>query len=94
MKILDAAAAALLITLAPALAHADDAKAKCTSEPKTSWMSEKDIMAKAEAAGFLEARRVKVAGTCYEVYAKTKAGKKAEVFMNPVTGDVVKTEID
>jgi hypothetical protein len=34
-------------------------------------------------------RRVKTGGTCYEVYAVDKTGKKVELFVNPATGALV-----
>ena len=35
-----------------------------------------------------------VSGTCYEIYAITKDGKRAEVYFNPVTGAVVQNNVD
>lgn len=65
----------------------------CTTEPKAKWMSEtamKDIIA---TLGYKEIRTFKTSGNCYEIYGKTKDGKKAEVYFNPVNGDVVQSEI-
>ena len=36
----------------------------------------------------------KQSGSCYEIYAYTKSGKRAEVYFNPVTGAVVQSKID
>ena len=35
-----------------------------------------------------------VSGSCYEIYALNKAGRKAEVYFNPVTGAVVQNNED
>ncbi|WEZ84335.1 PepSY domain-containing protein [Rhizobium sp. 32-5/1] len=82
-----------LLAFSPA-AFADDDNASCTTEPQAQWMSTDAISAKAVAAGYKDIRQVKTEGTCYEVYAMTTTGERAEVVMNPVNGDVVKAEID
>jgi hypothetical protein len=86
--------AVTVLALAPTLAKADGANVTCTAEPKAKWMTHQAITEKAEAAGYHDVKKVKVEGTCYEVYARTKENKKAEVVMDPMTGAVVKTEID
>ena len=62
----------------------------CGDAPKSEWMSEADITAKAVELGY-EISNVKEEDGCYELYAR-KDGDKMEVFMNPVTGDVVKVK--
>jgi hypothetical protein len=62
----------------------------CGNAPKSDWMSEADITAKAVEMGY-EISNVKEEDGCYELYAR-KDGKKMEVFMNPVTGEVVKVK--
>lgn len=77
--------------LAPAFAFAGPA---CTTEPKDKWMSEDAMKAKVAEMGYQKIRTFKVTGSCYEIYGYTKDNKKAEVYFNPVTGAVVKSEID
>jgi hypothetical protein len=36
----------------------------------------------------------KVSGNCYEIYGTDKQGRDVEVYFNPVTGEVVKSEIE
>lgn len=60
----------------------------CTSEPKSKWMTTKDMQAKFENQGY-NVGRVKAGNSCYEVYSKDKNGKKVELFVNPVDGAVV-----
>ena len=62
----------------------------CGDAPKSEWMSEADITAKAVELGYAISN-VKEEDGCYELYAK-KDGEKMEVFMNPVTGEVVKVK--
>lgn len=83
-------AAALLLQVSLASAHGFK---DCTTEPKDKWMSEKDAEEGVTAAGYTVSK-VKVEGSCYEVYAKYKAGKKFELFINPVDLKVVKTQED
>lgn len=83
-------AAALLVQAAGASAHGFK---DCTTEAKDKWKSEKDAEAAATTAGYTVSK-VKVEGSCYEVYAKDKAGKKFELFFNPVDLKLMKTQED
>jgi hypothetical protein len=76
--------------IAPALAQAAP---KCTAEPKDKWMSEQAMQGKVTELGYERIKTFKVSGNCYEIYGYTKDGKKAEVYFNPVSGDVVKANI-
>lgn len=80
-------AAAFALVLTPVAAFADDENAKCTDAAKNTWLTVDAIKAKAEAAGYSKIKKVKVEGTCYEVYAFDKNGKRAEVLFNPSTGE-------
>lgn len=77
--------------LSPLAASASPA---CTKEPKDKWMSEDAMKAKVAEMGYQKIKTFKVTGSCYEIYGYTKDNKKAEVYFNPVTGAVVKAEID
>lgn len=83
-------AAALLVQTALATAH--DFK-DCTKEPKAKWKPQAEAEAAAKAEGYTVSK-VKVEGSCYEVYAKDKAGKKFELFYNPVDLKLVKKQAD
>ncbi|WP_018391511.1 PepSY domain-containing protein [Ancylobacter sp. FA202] len=86
-------AAAFLIApiAAPIAAYAGPA---CTTEAKDKWMTEDAMKAKVAEMGYQKIKTFKVSGSCYEIYGYTKDGKKAEVYFNPVSGAVVKSEID
>ena len=77
--------------LVPAAAFADPV---CTTEGKDKWMSEDAMKAKVTEMGYQKIKTFKVSHSCYEIYGYTKDNKKAEVYFNPVTGAVVKSEID
>lgn len=82
------AAAALSIAAAAAAAPA------CTTAPKAKWLSEAQMKAKIAALGYNKIKVFQISGSCYEIYAMNKAGKKAEVYFNPVTGAIVQNNED
>lgn len=86
---------AFLLTLsaAPFVASAACASPSCGNAPQSSWMSLKDIEAKATGMGY-QVRKIEIDEGCYEVYAIDKDGKRVEAYLNPVTAEVVKTKID
>ncbi|MGQ5523836.1 PepSY domain-containing protein [Chitinimonas sp. PSY-7] len=67
------------------------ASPECTKEPKSKWMSDTKLQQKLKAEGYL-VKKFKTAGNCYEIYGQDKAGRKVEIYFNPVTGEVVKTK--
>jgi hypothetical protein len=82
-----------IIVAAFATAGAAAAAPDCTSEPKSKWMSEADMQKQIAKLGY-KVKQFKVSGNCYEIYGWTKEGAKAEVYFNPVTGAIVKSEIE
>jgi hypothetical protein len=83
---------ALLMVLA-AFSGSAFAGADCKKHPKKEWMSEADAKAKIEAQGY-KIRKFKVDGNCYEIYGTNKENKKAEVYFDTKTLEVMKAEID
>jgi hypothetical protein len=79
----------LLLTLS---AGAVFAKADCPKYEKSQWMSEADAKSKIEAQGY-KIDKFKVDGNCYEIYGANKEGKKAEVYFDTKSLDIVKAEI-
>ena len=68
------------------------AGAKCAKHPKSERMAEPEAKAKIAAQGY-QIKKFKVDGNCYEIYGTNKEGKKAEVYFDTKTLDVVKAEI-
>ena len=66
-------------------AFASSGDESCTGEPKSKWMSTKDVRAMYEQRGY-DVKRIKSEGSCYEVYTKDKDGKKLELLVNPADG--------
>lgn len=77
---------ALMLIVMGTFAHA---KKECTDQPKDKWMKEEDFKKRLEGEGY-KIRKFKQPGTCYEIYGTNKAGKKVEIYFNPVDGSIVK----
>jgi hypothetical protein len=86
------------LLLATALAATADARRGrgsddyCTDAPRAEWKPIADFEAKAKELGYT-VTKVEISGTCYEVYG-TKDGLRYELYFNPKTGELVKTERD
>lgn len=78
-------AAVAIIAATPILALASPS---CTKEPKSKWMSEDAMKTKIDSLGY-KVKTFEITGNCYEIYGKDKDGKRAEVYFNPVSGDIV-----
>lgn len=84
------AVAALGLAATPALAEPT-----CTTEPQSKWLSEAAMKEKIDSLGYKDIKTFHKTSTgCYEIYGYTADGKRAEVYFNPVTGDIVEAEID
>jgi hypothetical protein len=69
-----------------AFASSAFASPKCTTEPKSKWLPEATVRAKAEAAGHkVEVFKV-TKGGCYEIYGRNSAGKRIEIYFHPLSG--------
>lgn len=81
-------AAALALSALSFGAFASTYNGECTNQPQSKWMKVADVKARFAAQGY-SVGKVKSGGSCYEVYAKDKGGKKVELFVNPVDASVV-----
>ena len=81
----------LAVVALSALSVSAFATGTCTNEAKTKWMKQQDVQTQLEQQGY-KVKRVKTEGSCYEAYTLDKAGKKAELVLNPVDGKIVKQE--
>jgi hypothetical protein len=66
----------------------------CTKVPQAKWMAPEQMKAKVAKMGYRNIKAFKVSGSCYEIYAYTKDGKRAEVYFNPVNGAIVQNNVD
>ena len=76
--------AALVLTTAFVSNAFAESRNDCTAEPQAKWQSTDAMKAKGQQMGY-DVRRVKVEGSCYEMYGIDSQGKKREVLFNPVT---------
>lgn len=83
-----ALAAPVILTSTLALASTE----QCSSAPKTQWRTADDAKVAAEALGYKNIRSVKVEDGCYEVYAFSKEGRRAEVHLNPLSLKIVRVK--
>ena len=68
------------------------AAANCPKYPKNEWMPQDQAKAKIESMGY-KIDKFKIDGNCYEIYGFNKEGKKAEVYFDAKTLNVIKAEI-
>lgn len=66
---------------------------ECTQEDKAKWQDQKKFEEKLVKEDGYKINKFKVTkGNCYEIYGWDKAGKKVEIYFNPVDGKKVKEE--
>lgn len=80
------ASLALLCMALPASAFAE---VQCTDAERAVWMSESDYRELMKDQGVQITKFVITPGNCYEVYGFDKAGKKVEIYSNPVDASLV-----
>jgi hypothetical protein len=79
--------------IVPAFAQ-DAAPAATSAAPaQSNWLSIKDVLNKLEAAGYSDFREIDLDKNKYEVKATDPQGQRVELDVDPVTGDVLKTEV-
>jgi hypothetical protein len=80
-----------IVTLMLALSGAATAGPTCTTT-KDGWKPEADFKKSLTDQGYaIKAFKV-TKGNCYEIYGTDKAGKKVEIYFDPVSGKAVKSE--
>ncbi len=79
----------LAVLLAAASASAEEQL--CKNAPRDMWLSKEQIKAKVEAMGYTKIR-IGTEHGCYEAHATSKEGKRLEIYLEPTTGQVVKTK--
>ena len=86
-KILTMTAASLMVAATiPAFASSDDVSCGKSSGEQLSVQA---ISEKATGMGY-DVRKVERDDGCYEIYAIDKKGARVEIYMNPVTGAILK----
>ena len=82
-----------LLALAMLSASSAFAEANCQAHPKNEQIPQADFQKALEKHGFT-IKKFKIDGNCYEMYGKSKGGKKVEMYFDTKDGKIVKSEID
>jgi hypothetical protein len=70
------------------------ASPECTTKPQSEWLTQEQMKAIIAKMDFKDVKVFQISGSCYEIYAHTKDGHRAEIYFNPVTGEVVEKNVD
>ena len=82
-----------LLALTMLSASSAFAEANCQAHPKNEQIPQADFQKALEKQGFT-IKKFKTDGNCYEMYGKSKGGKKVEMYFDTKDGKIVKSEID
>ena len=86
-----AAIVAATMTFGTGIAQASDDDASCANAPRSEWRTPDDVKAAAEAQGY-QVKSVKTEGSCFEVYAHDKSGRRTELYVDPVSLQILKVK--
>ena len=81
-------AAAAVFFAVTASAQAGSFDKPCTTAPQSSWLPIEQLQAKVETLGY-KVKKAKFKNACGEIYAIDKDGNRAELFVDPTTGQIV-----
>jgi hypothetical protein len=76
----------------PAFAQ-NAATATTTTTTQANWMTMEQVQTKLQAAGYRDFEKIERDSTKYEVKATDAQGRRVELDVDPVTGDILKTEV-
>jgi len=82
---------ATLVVALPLAAVADEL---CEVADGASLISEEKVREIAAAAGYADIRKVEAEDGCMEAKGMSRDGKKVEVYVHPVSGDIVKVKLE
>ena len=82
------AAVALVALIGVSAAEASSLGRPCTSAPESTWLTLDELKAKAAAQGYT-VRKAKLKKSCGEIYVVDRTGARAELFVDPATGEIV-----
>ncbi|WP_299481166.1 PepSY domain-containing protein [uncultured Roseibium sp.] len=61
---------------------------ECAPTERSSWLTQDEVTEKLIGEGW-QVRRMKEDGGCWEVYGTTPQGQRVEVYLDPVSGEVL-----
>lgn len=80
----------LIVLALLAISSAALAGPQCTTQPATEWLPAEEMKKKVAAMGHNVDVFKTTKGNCYEIYGRDKAGKRIEIYFNPVSGEIVR----
>lgn len=83
-----------LVVAAVGFAPAAFASPECTTKPQSEWLTPDQMKVIIAKMDLKDVKVFQVSGSCYEIYAHTKDGHRAEIYFNPVNGKVVEKNVD
>lgn len=79
----------IMLTMSMLASNVAFAAADCKAYPKEEWASEDTLKEALEAEGYT-IKKFKIDGNCYEIYGRSKEGKKVEIYFDMKTLAIVK----
>lgn len=64
-----------------------------TTTTQANWMTMEQVQTKLESAGYRDFEKIERDSNKYEVKATDAQGRRVELDVDPVTGDILKTEV-
>ena len=64
-----------------------------TTTTEANWMTTEQVQTKLQAAGYRDFEKIERDSNKYEVKATDAQGRRVELDVDPVTGDILKTEV-
>ncbi|WP_414470967.1 PepSY domain-containing protein [Microvirga sp. M2] len=91
MRTITIALAAAATIAGAVTAQASSLGRPCTTAPESQWLSLDALKAKVEGQGY-RVQKAKIAKACGEIYARDPNGARAELFVDPASGEIVAKE--
>ena len=76
-----------------ASSHAIASEGSVSPSQKAQWLSIQDVLQRLEAAGYRDFEEVERESDGYEVKATDPDGRRVEIDVHPVSGEILKTEV-
>lgn len=80
-------------TLVPAFAQTSAPTTAPTPTTQATWMSMEQVKTRLDAAGYRDFEKIERDDNKYEVKATDAQGRRVEVDVDPISGEILKTEL-
>jgi len=81
-----AAMIGVVLAASPALAREEQ---HCNPAPDATWLTDTQVAERITAQGYRNITEIEHEDRCYEVQAENKEGKRVEIHVDPVSGEIV-----